>query len=180
MNTKRNLATRYGGGMLSRLGGDNAPQRAAVFARLASSQQNAISDLNGQVFSCRKYAQELGVEVVRVYKHVGVSGAGAWRPDLEELLRDATARKFEILILEDLDRLSRNAAEVIDMVGKLEELAIPVCTVGRGYVTSLNAVLVMKYAAAQVNARAAVQAARGGRKFKSRRHLPPIAGGDGG
>ena len=54
----------------------------------------------------RKLAETLGLEVVREYEDYS-SGGNSNRPQFQEMLKDAKARKFEIILVWSLDRFSR-------------------------------------------------------------------------
>ena len=86
--------------------------RAAVYARFSSELQDERSIID-QVALARKYAESRGLVVTGVYQDAAISGASTInRPGLLRLLADSAATKFEIIVTESLDRLSRSQADI--------------------------------------------------------------------
>ena len=82
--------------------------RAAFYARYSSDKQRDAS-IDDQFRNCQKYAEREGWEVVETYEDRAVSGAAkADRPGYRAMLADADNERFEVLIVDDLSRLSRD------------------------------------------------------------------------
>ena len=62
----------------------------------------------------------------------GVSGAKDRRPALDELLRDARRRRFDVLVCGRLDRLGRNLKHLVTMLDELQALGIPFVSLAEG------------------------------------------------
>jgi site-specific DNA recombinase len=76
--------------------------RAVIYTRFSTDLQNERS-VEDQVTLCRSYALRENIEVVRVYEDRARSGASILgREGLLELLEDARARKFSVVIAEAL------------------------------------------------------------------------------
>jgi site-specific DNA recombinase len=85
--------------------------RAAIYARYSTDLQNDRS-IEDQVALCRAYAERNKFAVAEVYADRAKSGASAInRLNWQKLMRDAGARAFDIVISEDLDRISRDEAD---------------------------------------------------------------------
>ena len=69
----------------------------------------------------RQIAERRGWDVVETYSDEGISGAKrrAQRPGLDAMLKDASRRKFDILMVWAIDRLGRS---LIDLLGTIEHL----------------------------------------------------------
>ena len=81
--------------------------RAAIYARFSSDLQD-LRSIADQVDLARRYAEGRGLHVVDVYDDAAISGASTLnRPGLLRLIANAQARKFEVIIPESLDQLSR-------------------------------------------------------------------------
>src|SRR5262245_38912169 len=80
----------------------NRPMRAAIYARVSTLEQEPENQLKELRTHC-----ELRGWTVREYVDKGVSGAKDRRPALDELLRDAKRRRFDVLVCWRLDRLGR-------------------------------------------------------------------------
>jgi site-specific DNA recombinase len=86
-------------------------KRAAIYARFSSDKQNARS-IDDQVSFCTGLCDRAGYTIARVYSDRAVSGASTiHRPGWQQLMRDATAGKFSVVVVEDLDRSFRDEAD---------------------------------------------------------------------
>ena len=92
--------------------------RAGVYARYSSDNQSDAS-IDDQVEVCRRYAEVRGWEIVKVYPDRALSGASRFRPAFQQMQVDAEARRFDVIIVEALDRLSRKLADVADLHDRL-------------------------------------------------------------
>jgi site-specific DNA recombinase len=82
-------------------------KRAGVYLRYSTDQQDPYS-FERQLEKANAYAEVIGVDIVKVYGDPGASGAyTANRPSYNEMMEDAKQGKFDILIIEEGDRLSR-------------------------------------------------------------------------
>ena len=145
MSDERKVVARGGVSKLLRQEAGVAPRTAAIYARTASSLDGSAG-VYDQVQSCRQCAIKLGVEVARIYEHVGVAGGGNPRSDLHHLMADAEAGEFDILIIKDIYRLSRSAAHLYDVLSVLADLTVPVHAVVGGPVHIIDAAYVGHFA----------------------------------
>src|SRR5690349_19661203 len=81
--------------------------RAAVYARFSTEKQDSRS-IDDQVRRCRQVADQRGWEVVGDYSDAAVSGTHVDRVNLQRLLKDARRRDFDLVVVDDLSRLSRD------------------------------------------------------------------------
>src|SRR3546814_8639557 len=82
--------------------------RAAVYARFSTDLQNEKST-EDQIDLCRAYAKREGLQVVATFADKAQSGASILgRDGLIDLLAQATDKRFDVIIVEALDRLSRD------------------------------------------------------------------------
>jgi DNA invertase Pin-like site-specific DNA recombinase len=92
-------------------------KRAAVYLRVSTDEQTT----NNQRRELEVAAEARGWQVVASYEDAGISGAKgrANRPGLDAMLKDATRRKFDVVMAWSVDRLGRSLA---DLVVGLQEL----------------------------------------------------------
>jgi site-specific DNA recombinase len=113
--------------------------KCAVYARVSSDKQNPLSPID-QVRKCKEFAAQNGLEVLaeHVYIDEGLSGVGSDRPGFQRLLAAAflPVRDFDVLVIDDTSRLSRNQLEFMDTVAKLSWLGIRVVFPSQGIDTS--------------------------------------------
>ena len=117
----------------------NSPTvRAAIYARYSSDNQREAS-IEDQVEVCRRHADLQGWEIVEVYPDYALSGASRFRPAFQQMQVDAEARRFDVIIVEALDRLSRKLADVADLHDRLTFLGIRLHAVATGEITAMHA-----------------------------------------
>ena len=113
--------------------------RAAIYARFSSDQQNERSCAD-QITWCEAWAKRQGLTVVSDFADEGISGASAVnRPQLEAMLHNARAGRFDVLVCEDLDRLARRQADLHRVRDELTFHGIRIMTVSDGNITAMHA-----------------------------------------
>src|SRR5262245_15625612 len=92
-------------------------KRAALYVRVSTDHQS----VENQILELKAVAERRGGGVVEVYRDAGVSGAKGrdQRPGLDTLLKDATRRKFDIVMAWAIDRLGRS---LVDLLGSIQHL----------------------------------------------------------
>ena len=111
--------------------------RAAIYARYSSDNQREAS-IEDQVEVCRRHADLQGWEIVEVYPDYALSGASRFRPAFEQMQVDAEARRFDVIRVEALDRLSRKLADVSHLHDRLTFFGIRLHAVATGEVTGVH------------------------------------------
>lgn len=107
-------------------------RRAAIYARYSSDLQSDRS-VDDQVALCRDYAARNGLTVVRAYDDRARSGASLLgRTGLLDLLADARAGAFDAVIVEALDRVSRDQEDLAGVYKRLSFLGIALVAVHEG------------------------------------------------
>lgn len=81
--------------------------KAVIYARTACMKQS-VQGIRRQVETCNKYAEENGIEVVRTYIDAGASGRDENRVAYKQLLLDSKSDDWDVVLVEDGERLSRN------------------------------------------------------------------------
>jgi DNA invertase Pin-like site-specific DNA recombinase len=97
-------------------------KRAAVYLRVSTLDQTTVN----QERELREVASRIGCKIVKVYKDHGISGAKGRdkRPDFDALCRDATQRRFDIVMAWSVDRLGRSLQDLIGFLSELHALHI--------------------------------------------------------
>lgn len=128
------------------------PTRAILYARYSTDRQRETS-IADQLRAAHDRAQREGWPIVATHADEGVSGSTpvALRPGGKALLADALAGRFDVLILEGLDRLSRELGEAETMVKRLEHRGIRIIGTGDGYDSQAHGRKVMRIARGLVN-----------------------------
>jgi DNA invertase Pin-like site-specific DNA recombinase len=105
-------------------GGERLARRAAIYARVSSSDQS--TDL--QLEALRAYGAARGWAVTEFADH-SVSGAQEKRPALDALVAAAKARRIDVVIATKLDRLARSTHHLVTLAKELETLGVDVVIV---------------------------------------------------
>ena len=112
--------------------------RAALYARYSSDQQNSASIADQQRI-CRERAEREGWHLVGSYEDAAISGASMiLRTGIQRLLADAQAGRFDIVLAEALDRVSRDQADVATLFKHLQFARVPLVTLAEGEISELH------------------------------------------
>jgi site-specific DNA recombinase len=111
--------------------------RAAIYARFSTDLQNERS-IEDQVALCRAYAKREGLEVEAMYEDRARSGGSLFgRDGVASLMRHAAERRFEVVIVEALDRLSRDMEDLAGIYKRLSFAEVQLRAVHEGAVDEL-------------------------------------------
>ncbi len=86
--------------------------RAAIYARVSSEEQREGQTIDSQIAELERFAGSQGWPVAGIYKDEGWSGAVLARPALDCLRDDASRKLFEVVLLNDVDRLARDVSHL--------------------------------------------------------------------
>ena len=94
---------------------------AAIYARVSTDLQAEKGySLETQVEACTKKAKELGADTIKEFVDDGYSGAYLERPQLDAL-RDGIADKlFDLVVIYEPDRLSREVTHLLLLTREIE------------------------------------------------------------
>jgi DNA invertase Pin-like site-specific DNA recombinase len=92
-------------------------KKAAIYVRVSTDKQT----IENQLRELRQIAKKRGWEVVHEYHDAGISGAKSrdTRPGLDQMLKDAQRRRFDVVMAWAIDRLGRS---LIDLLGTIQTL----------------------------------------------------------
>src|SRR5262249_39461919 len=96
-------------------------KRAALYVRVSTDAQT----VENQIRELRQVASRRGWYVV-VYNDAGISGAKGrnGRPGLDSMLKDASRRKFDIVMAWAIDRLGRSLSDLLDTIQHFEACGV--------------------------------------------------------
>ena len=107
-------------------------QRAAIYARFSTDLQRDRS-IDDQVALCRRYAESQGLTVSKVYSDRARTSASLFgREGLLSLMEDARARRFEVVVVEGLDRISRDQEDLAGIHKRLSFAGVDILAVHDG------------------------------------------------
>ena len=114
--------------------------RAAIYARFSSDMQQDRS-IEDQIKICENLAKRDGIKVVATFEDRAKSGASMFERDgLFALMKAATAKQkeFNMVIVESLDRLSRDQEDLAGLFKKLTFNEVDIQTVNEGKATPIH------------------------------------------
>jgi site-specific DNA recombinase len=128
------------------------PIRATLYARYSTDKQRETS-IDDQLRAARERVAREAWTIVAQHADEGVSGSVpvALRAGGKALLADALAGRFDVLVMEGLDRLSRELGEAEQLVKRLEHRGIRIIGTADGYDTAAKGRKVMRIARGLVN-----------------------------
>ena len=96
--------------------------RAALYLRVSTTEQTT----ENQERELRIVAERMGHEIVEVYRDFGISGSKGRdkRPAFDRLHKDASRRKFDLVMAWSVDRLGRSLQHLVAFLEHLRECKI--------------------------------------------------------
>src|SRR5262245_12929246 len=97
-------------------------KRAALYVRVSTDHQS----VENQVRELTQVAERRGWTVVEVYRDAGISGSKGrdQRPGLDGMLKDASRRKFDVVMAWAIDRLGRSLIDLLETIKHLEAVGV--------------------------------------------------------
>ena len=111
--------------------------RVALYARYSTDLQSAAS-IEDQLRLCRAHAAKHGWTIVDSYSDRAISGSSLLRPGIQSLIEDSRRGKFEVVLAEALDRLSRDQSDVAGLYKRLTFCNVKIHTLSEGHVGPLH------------------------------------------
>jgi site-specific DNA recombinase len=106
-------------------------KKVAIYARYSSDLQSDAS-IEDQIRICSERAKHENWKIVNTYTDHGISGASLMRPGIQMLIQDAMAGKFDIVLAEGLDRLSRDQQDIAGIYKRFQFAGIAIHTLSDG------------------------------------------------
>jgi len=111
--------------------------RAAIYARYSSDNHRDAS-IEDQVRICQHKIEQEQWQLTEIYSDHAISGASTLRSGYQKMLEDARAGRFDCLVAEALDRLSRDQADIAGLYKQLSFLGVRLITLSEGDITELH------------------------------------------
>ena len=107
-------------------------KRIAIYARVSTDRQSTESQLN----ALREYAGKRAWAISKEYIDEGYTGSNTKRPAFNAMMADARKRKFDVLLVYKLDRLSRSLKDLITTLDDLKSMGIDFISYDNGLDTT--------------------------------------------
>ena len=111
--------------------------RAVIYARYSTDMQSDAS-IEDQIRICQERIEREGWTMQQCYTDHAVSGASLIRPGIQSLLQDALNGQFDVVVAEDLDRLSRDQEDTAGVFKRMQFANVGIFTLVDGFITDLH------------------------------------------
>ena len=111
--------------------------RVALYARYSTDLQSDAS-VEDQLRICRTRAEREGWTVVESYSDRAISGASMLRPGIQALMEDAGRRRFDVVLAEAMDRLSRDQEDIAALFKRLRFAGVSIVTIAEGEINEMH------------------------------------------
>ena len=113
--------------------------RAVAYARYSDEDLQRDESIEDQVRVCKERIEREGWTFLNYYADHGKSGSNVLlRPNVQQLVQDALANKFDVVVLEDLDRLSRDQEDTAGIYKRMQFAEVQIFTLADGFITDLH------------------------------------------
>lgn len=129
------------GGRAAPVPAEGTAVRCAIYTRCATHDATNPDPFAAQIKACQAYTAKQGWETVAIYKDIAVSGMTSSRPGLDAMIAQLEQGSFDVVLVEDSDRLGRNLSHVYRLLKELEAQGVAVHTVNCGVIDDLEVAL---------------------------------------
>jgi DNA invertase Pin-like site-specific DNA recombinase len=104
--------------------------KAVGYRRVSMREQVDGHSLDAQEKNIRDYAASQGWDLIEIYTDAGISAKkDSHRPDLERLMGDAKEQKFDVIVVDKIDRFYRHLAGLLTALDQLRSMGISFASV---------------------------------------------------
>ena len=109
-------------------------KRIAIYARVSTDKQTCENQLQ----ELRVIAERMNYTIVAEFVDNGISGMKTRqdRPALDQLMKSATQRKFDMVMCWSIDRLGRSLQNLVEILNELQAMKIDLFFLQQGMDTS--------------------------------------------
>ncbi|GAA5542291.1 recombinase family protein [Brucella sp. NBRC 113783] len=112
--------------------------KVAIYARYSSDNQREAS-IADQFRMCRLRAEKEGWTVVEEYSDHAISGSSMiQRPGIQALIVDSTRGRFDMILAEALDRISRDQEDIAGIYKRMRYADVKMFTLSEGEISELH------------------------------------------
>ena len=112
--------------------------KVAVYARYSSDNQREAS-ITDQFRMCRLRAEKEGWQIVEEYSDHSISGSSMiQRPGIQALVLDSARGRFDMVLSEALDRISRDQEDIAGIYKRMRYADVKMFTLSEGEISELH------------------------------------------
>lgn len=121
-------------------------RRAVAYARVSTDKEDQLNSLEMQKEFFDDYADEKGMELVKIYADEGITGTKLRnRKEFQTMLLDAETGKFDVLLVKDVSRFARNTVDGLTSLRTLQDNDIEVIFINNLGIIGNNEFLITIY-----------------------------------
>jgi DNA invertase Pin-like site-specific DNA recombinase len=111
-------------------------KKVAIYARVSTDKQTC----ENQLIELRAVAERGGYTIVQEFIDSGISGAKgrADRPALDAMMKAASQRKFDLILVWSIDRLGRSLQNLVELLNDLQSMKVDLMFLQQGMDTSTS------------------------------------------
>jgi len=109
-------------------------KRAALYMRVSTKGHGQTTET--QALALCEYAGHRGFEIIGEYRDEGISGSKDSRPALDRLMKDARARKFDVVVVARFDRFARSVSHLLRALEELNHVGVDFVSLSESVDTS--------------------------------------------
>ena len=94
---------------------------AVSYARFSSNNQREAS-IEIQQEHINRYCRENGITIIKEYVDRAFSATNDQRPQFQQMIKDAEAGEFDLILTREVSRFARNTVDCLDYVRELKSL----------------------------------------------------------
>ena len=96
-----------------------------IYARYSSHNQQETS-IEGQIKECRRYAKQHNINIIKEYADRAMTGTNDKRPEFQQMIEDSSKKQFQVVLIYQYDRFSRNNQDSYVYMGLLAKNGVEV------------------------------------------------------
>lgn len=114
--------------------------KVAVYIRVSTENQAKEGySLEVQRGYLESFANREEYEIYKIYCDNGISAYSTRRPALQDLLKDAKGKKFNLVLVYKIDRFSRNLKDLLNLVDELSSYGVGFKSATEPFVATISA-----------------------------------------
>lgn len=114
--------------------------KAVIYARCALQEKDE-NTIKKQINECLKYAKENKITIIGKYIDNGFSGTNGNRPEFQKMVKDSKNKKFQAVIVYQLDRFARNRYDSANYQYKLKQNGVKVISTRENLLENASGIL---------------------------------------
>ena len=114
-------------------------KRCGLYIRVSTEMQTDGNSLSTQETRLHRYVAQREWIVGKVFIEAGLSAKNTKRPALQQMLKWAKDGKIDVVLVDKVDRISRNLVDLLNLIGDLRIWGVAFVSASQSFDTSTSA-----------------------------------------